>query len=104
MLSHDSVISIRKAIDALKQRKTALFTKEIKNSRAYARLFPRVTSLMNENEKVLVEHLNHFETLCMEIFSYRCRYDGKCANDFILELEALLLRIEELIKAIDWTN
>lgn len=104
MLSQSAIAHIRKVVDDIKQRRTALFTAEIQSSRTYARLFPRAKLLINDNEKTIIEYLDRFEALCMEIFSYRYGCDNKCANDFILELENLLLRIEELIKVIDWTK
>ena len=47
--------NIEKEINIFKQRRVELFTQEVTNSPAYKRMFPRVLSLMNDNEKKLVE-------------------------------------------------
>ena len=105
MLSLKAMESIKKEVNALRQRRTELFTQEIRNSLAYERMFPRVFSLINENEKKLVECVDKFEKLCAETICYKYELTSlKCANDFIAELENLISQMEILISEIDWTK
>lgn len=105
MLSREALESIKKEVDALKQRRTELFTQEITNSPAYKKMFPRVISIINDNEKKLVESVDSFERLSNEIISYRYEVNSdKCANDFIVELENVLSQMESLISEINWTK
>lgn len=105
MLSYEVFENIQKEVDELKNRITALFTDEIRNSRGYARMFPRVPSAMNDKEKELVDCIESFERLCMKISLYHYEPNSsKCANDFIVDLKNLLSQIEGLIGEIDWTK
>lgn len=105
MLSRECFEIIQKEINVLKHRKAKLFTKEIRSSRAYERMFPRVLSLMNDNERKLVEYVDSFEKLCAETICYNYELNSsKCANDFIVELQNLLSEMENLISKIDWTK
>ena len=55
MLSYEAFEYIQKEIDELKNRKAALFTDEIRNTRGYVRMCTRVPSAMNDKEKELVD-------------------------------------------------
>lgn len=105
MLSYEAFEYIQKEIDELKNRKAALFTDEIRNTRGYVRMCTRVPSAMNDKEKELVDCNDSFERLCLKIFSYHYEPNSsKCANDFIFDLKSILSRMENLIGEIDWTK
>ena len=95
--------NIKKEVNELKQRRTELFTQEITSSPAYARMFPRVLSLMNDHEKKLVECADSFDNLCSIISLHKYEFNSsENADDFITKLENLLLQIKSLIGEIDW--
>lgn len=94
--------NIKKEIETLKQRRTELFTQEITNSPAYKRMFPRVLSLMNDDEKKLVGCVESFDNLCSVIGI--SPYEVNDHTGVIARLESILSEMENLIHEIDWTK
>ena len=103
MLTTKALENIKKEVDVLQKQRQELFTKEIVGSRAYKRMFPRISSAMNDSENNLVHCVESFERLCAEVICHNYEFNSsKCVNDFIDELKNLLSKMKSLINEIDW--